>query len=278
MLSAIAVLCTLLVLCGQVLPLHALTLRTRVRPEHTTGGSGTGGILQPFEVDDNFIELIVGRQDRSTTQTLTASTQINCNSAAMVPVVGSGGAVTLTVNPQIATPAYPKLCVIQGTSDSNTVTLQNGNGLVLSGGSVALGANDLLLTFFTGSIWVGYNLSPPSLDLSDFGAQAANTAIMGPTSGGTALPTWRALTDADVPNTIILDNITQITNRAITSLTGACADTSVWGGTASGQGAQCQADDDTPDSDAEVPDVHTLDIGGGGHHPVSYRITLPQSR
>jgi hypothetical protein len=215
-------------------------------------------------VDDNFLDLIAGKMDRSSTQSLTASAQINCSANAIVPVVGSGGPVTLTSNPQIATPTQTKICFIEGTSNSNTVTIQNGNGVLLAGGNVSLGAQDSLLVYYNGSLWIGYNLSPPSLDLSDFGAQAANRAIMGPASGGSAIPTWRALVDADVPDTITITTLTQITTRNITDLTGSCPDTSVWGGTPTGVGAQCQADDDTPDNDGEVPDILTVNIGAGG--------------
>jgi len=63
-------------------------------------------------------------------------------------VVGSGGAVDITANPQIAAPddtgaTEVTFIVVQGTSDSNTVKLDDGTGLALCGGvSMTLGKND----------------------------------------------------------------------------------------------------------------------------------------
>lgn len=50
--------------------------------------------------------------------------------------------------------------------------------------------------------------------------QTANTVFAGPTSGGAVTPTFRAIVDDDIPATITLTNITQITNRAFSDTTG----------------------------------------------------------
>ena len=49
-----------------------------------------------------------------------------------------------------------------------------------------------------------------------------------------------------------------------TNLASACTDMQALGGTAAGTGVECQADDDAPDSDAEVPDGITLGLAVGG--------------
>lgn len=53
-------------------------------------------------------------------------------------------------------------------------------------------------------------------------AAVANAGMVyaGPASGGAQEPSFRALADADVPDTITLTNITQITNRSLSNMTG----------------------------------------------------------
>lgn len=81
----------------------------------------------------------------STAQSLSVGSQISANLAS-VTVAGNGGAIDLTSNPQIATPnAIGQQVRIWGSSDTNTVKLDTGNGLLLSGGtSFTLGLNDCI--------------------------------------------------------------------------------------------------------------------------------------
>lgn len=53
---------------------------------------------------------------------------------------------------------------------------------------------------------------------ADFANQNANVVFGGPATAPAAAPGFRALVDADVPDTITLTNITQVTNRSHTSL------------------------------------------------------------
>jgi hypothetical protein len=53
-----------------------------------------------------------------------------------------------------------------------------------------------------------------------FGTQSANTIFSGPASGADATPTFRVLGDSDIPDSITLTNVTQITNRALSDMTG----------------------------------------------------------
>jgi hypothetical protein len=71
--------------------------------------------------------------------------------AAKIKVVGSGGAVTLTSTPSITAPvADGQFLLIQGTHDTNTLTVQDSgtlpaSGLRLGANTRALGLGDILL-------------------------------------------------------------------------------------------------------------------------------------
>ncbi len=69
-------------------------------------------------------------------------------------IEGSGGAVDVSANPQIAaaTTVGQELTLV-GRSDTNTVTLENGTGLDLNGECV-LGASSVLSLVWDGSAWV----------------------------------------------------------------------------------------------------------------------------
>lgn len=97
----------------------------------------------------------------------------------------------------------------------------------------ALGTGLVINTTGTPSIYAGTsctNQFPRSLNASgsatcadvtasDFGSQTANLVLAAP-DGAPGDPTFRALVDADIPNTITLTNLTQITNRAISDTSG----------------------------------------------------------
>jgi len=80
---------------------------------------------------------------------ISAGTSIahNMNSTddeAWVFVVGNGGAIDLSSNPQIAVPTRigQKLAII-GTSDTNTVKIEHGNGVVQNG-EIILGEKQII--------------------------------------------------------------------------------------------------------------------------------------
>lgn len=70
-------------------------------------------------------------------------------------VAGSGGAIDITANPQIAAGTDGQIVIIQGTHDTNTVKLDNGAGLALSA-SITLAANDnITLMYDSGeTVWI----------------------------------------------------------------------------------------------------------------------------
>lgn len=53
-------------------------------------------------------------------------------------IQGSGGAVAISANPQIAAGVDGQVLVIEGGNDTNTVTIADGNGLHLHGGSFVM--------------------------------------------------------------------------------------------------------------------------------------------
>jgi hypothetical protein len=76
-------------------------------------------------------------------------------------VVGNGGAVTLTSTPNIVDAVDGMIVIVQGTSDVNTVTLQDegvlgGSGLDLGGANITLGNRDVLkLMYDSGEdVWI----------------------------------------------------------------------------------------------------------------------------
>jgi hypothetical protein len=92
----------------------------------------------------------------STTQVLYATNTISLGNANTV-VVSSGGAVTLSSNPQISTTTaiVGEIIKINGSSDTNTITLVDGNGLKLNGDApMTLGLDDVIcLEYMSSGYW-----------------------------------------------------------------------------------------------------------------------------
>lgn len=105
------------------------------------------------------IEVTTNLGSYEAVQTLTTSSQIDCRTAERyraVPVSTGGGNVNLTSSPQIlAGAATGQLCEVIGTSNTNTVTLDDGTGLqlLIPGGSVMLKAQDHLFLRWDGTVW-----------------------------------------------------------------------------------------------------------------------------
>jgi hypothetical protein len=69
-------------------------------------------------------------------------------------IQGSGGAVTVTANPQVAAGSSAgQRLVLVGESGTNTVKLQDGSGLSLNGAWVG-GLNSVLGLMWDGSVWL----------------------------------------------------------------------------------------------------------------------------
>ena len=97
------------------------------------GSSTAGGIGGNGAGDTSVVGGVVF--PTSAVQTLSAATTIDPDSGT-IAVVSTAGAVTLTSNPQISDGAGAgQILCIEGTSDTNTVTIVDGNGLQLAGGT-----------------------------------------------------------------------------------------------------------------------------------------------
>ena len=81
------------------------------------------------------------------TQLITPAGGITADST-FTKIAGNGGAITITANPQITVSGSlqdGQLLILKGTSDANTVTIVEGNGVSLTSGlDFTLGAKDVL--------------------------------------------------------------------------------------------------------------------------------------
>jgi hypothetical protein len=152
-------------------PDFKLDVSGEVRIEGTNklyfGGSGSGdndtnlyrSAADTLKTDDAFVVAGAVVTPSSTLQTLSAGNAIAAN-AAKVRVAGSGGAVTLTSTPTVADGSDGQILIIQGTSDTNTVTVQDegtlmNSNLELGAATRTLGKGDILVLTFdsTDSVW-----------------------------------------------------------------------------------------------------------------------------
>jgi hypothetical protein len=92
----------------------------------------------------------------SATTNITAAGGITATRAVM-RIQGSGGAVDITANPQIAGGSDGEILILIGQSNANTVKLDEGTGLQLSGGtSFTMGLNDTIQFVYdaVGGNWI----------------------------------------------------------------------------------------------------------------------------
>ena len=155
MFTTLSTLLTVWLLCGASL---AGAFEIQPRSQSKSGfPAPSGAPLTAEEYDNALFGLAALGLARGSTQTLPAGGQIDCRSNAIVPVAGSGGPVTLSSSPQLLPPTdlpVTKLCIVEGTSATNTVTVVDGNGVELHGSNVTLGLRTLLPLVYNGSQWV----------------------------------------------------------------------------------------------------------------------------
>lgn len=133
------------------------------------GGGGTGDVTQAE------LDAIVGCP-ATATQTLNAADSISCTNGTArcvtAPVQGNAAPVDLTSGPQIATTGRVQgdICYVRGTSDTNTVKLDHGTGLVMQNPATkTLGANDIVVFLYNGTDWV----LTPDVTATDLGGVAS---------------------------------------------------------------------------------------------------------
>jgi hypothetical protein len=69
-------------------------------------------------------------------------------------IQGDGGPINITANPQIAAPTVTtQILILIGRHDTNTVTFEHSDGLVLNG-NITLYADDMLYLIYDGTNWV----------------------------------------------------------------------------------------------------------------------------
>lgn len=107
-------------------------------------------VIQDLEINEDL------RVDKKFTVNPSALTNITAGGGititnATMRIQGSGGPVTITANPQIVAGTDGQLAFIQGQSDSNTITIHDGDGLRLhSGSTLIIGDHDYIVMQYDG--------------------------------------------------------------------------------------------------------------------------------
>lgn len=109
---------------------------TKVSSELFEGNSITGSRASPQNIVAGVGILFVGRSSFQTWF-----------------VQGSGGAVTVTANPAISAGVVGQSLRLVGRSDTNILTLNDGNGLDLNG-PIILSSSSSIDLLFDGTNWV----------------------------------------------------------------------------------------------------------------------------
>lgn len=137
---------------------------------------------------DGLLEGIAGSVTQGISKALTADvtlTQTEASTNFAITCTGAQGA-----DHNLIVPAHPKpWLVFNNCTGGHSVTVKtaSGTGVATANGSVAL-------------VWCdGTNVVSGISSSPSFAAQTANTILAGPTSGGSATPTFRAIVPADLP-------------------------------------------------------------------------------
>ncbi len=116
----------------------------------TFDGENNDGLLTWMEDEDRFdfaddvkfdVNVIF---NPSSVQNITAAGGITVTNTIM-QIQGSGGAIDITADPQIADGTDGQLLIIHGESDTDTVTIEGGTGVHLHGGKNILGEKDVMM-------------------------------------------------------------------------------------------------------------------------------------
>lgn len=141
----------------------------------TAVAGGRVVLSRPDEVTDEKMtinqELMLSP---SATVAITAAGGITATKPVM-HVQGSGGPIDITANPQIAAGTAGQLLILEGKSDTNTITLDNGNGLLIHGRAI-LGDDDIIVLYMGSTAWEEITRNFPEKEISwGFESPAATT-------------------------------------------------------------------------------------------------------
>lgn len=133
-----------------------LTSVTSISLDSGNVGIGISSTSAKLHVNGDLIADSFNGSIISSTTTFGTSSNTNITAGGGVTVTksimkvqGSGGAVTLSANPQVADGSDGQLLVLKGLSDTNTITFIDGNGLSLTDGlSFTLGSKDTLTLIY----------------------------------------------------------------------------------------------------------------------------------
>lgn len=111
----------------------------------------------PVAQRENFGDALTAYNTPLATGNVTAATGITSGMLSGVIYYNGASAIDITANPQIAIPTTGRIIVIVGSSDTNTLKLDDGNGIQLAGGvSFTIGRFDTITLLYvsTLSTWV----------------------------------------------------------------------------------------------------------------------------
>lgn len=130
---------------------------TDTQPTAGTPTQSTDLTTKTF-VESNFANIPTVSGSEASPNSITAAGGITGPSSGehfqAIFVAGNGGAIDITANPQITAGTVTGLqrIVIFGTSNTNTVKLDDSNGLSING-PVTLGAEDSIELLWNGTVW-----------------------------------------------------------------------------------------------------------------------------
>lgn len=130
-------------------------------------GIGTTSLTHTLEVNgvakvDQLLNDRILNINRASVQYMSSSGTISVD-ASYIPVEGSGGPVSsVTIATTVGSGlwnATGRILIIEGTNDTNTVTIADGGNVKLTASSRTLGAGDTLMLIWNGSDWLEVSFS-----------------------------------------------------------------------------------------------------------------------
>src|SRR3990167_3483248 len=104
------------------------------------------------DIDGIKADILLPKWSTSPKVILAAGSVIKPESTVMnITATVGGGAVTISSNPSIAYGINGQILVLRGSHATDTITLTDGNGMLLAG-TITLGLNDVLVLYYDGTV------------------------------------------------------------------------------------------------------------------------------